>query len=146
MSKLITKINIFLFMLWIEIIIFVISLITSSYLFMFLWNIFFYKKNFNFYQSIKIGLLLLILCAVQYIYKTMILKITKINAKLIITIVNASFFSLFFIYKIIKTLTIGKYDLIYPAIFITLTLPFYEDMIDIYTKFKKKHHKSYNHN
>lgn len=135
--RMLTKINFFLFMIWIEIIIFILSMIISVYITKYSSNFIVEKYGYKIYDSIRISTLIFLMVFFQYVYKNLIKKITKIDIKTLISIINSSAISLFFINKIIKKTIFCKYSLFYFVLFIAFISPFAEDLM-VFKKIKNR--------
>ncbi|MEF3279727.1 MAG: hypothetical protein K6357_02010 [Elusimicrobiota bacterium] len=121
----INKINIFLFMVWMEVIIFVVSLIVSLYIIKPFSSLIIEKyNNFTLYEAIRISILFILISLLQILYKKILMRFWKINIKLLFFIINSSWLSLFLIQRIIGKTMLAKYSLIYIGIFLCFMLPY----------------------
>lgn len=130
-SKTLTRLNIFLFMIWIEIIIFSIALVISTYTIKPFSSIIITKYSYFTYDCLRISTVFFYTALIQHLYRQIIEKTVKINLNIILGVINSSAVSLFFINTIIKKTIISKYNLSYTGIFICFILPFLVDILKL---------------
>ncbi len=132
MTRILTRINIFLFMVWAEILIFVFSFLISIYTLKPFSTTIVEKYGFLKYDAFRIGLTFFYITIFQSFYRSLILNLTKIKINILFSIINSQAISLFFINFIIKKTMISKYPLIFPALFICFLIPFSKDILQLY--------------
>ena len=136
MNSFFSKLNILLLMIWGEVIIFVISLLSSGIIINIIYKIFHPKISYRIYDSFKISTTLIIVAFLQFIYKNLLNRFLRKNLIKVILVLNSSAISILLMDKFIKKTVFSKYYFFYLALFISLILPFVDEIKDIY-KIKK---------
>lgn len=129
-AKTLTRINIFLFMIWVEVVIFSVALFSSALIVKpFSFHI---VSNYGYtaYDSLRISLVFALTTIIQNLYSYLIKKTTNINKNVLLSVINSSAISIFFINSIIKKTVISKYSLSYLGIFFCFILPFMPDIME----------------
>lgn len=130
----ITELNIFLFMLWIEIMVFVSALIISVYVIKPFSGFIVDRYSLRTYDAARIALIFFFISIIQFIYKRLLTSVRGINMKTLINVINTAAISLFFISRIISRTVLSNYHIIYTGIFLSFLFPFYDDFIRIFFK------------
>jgi len=125
--------NFFILALWLEIIIFAISLfggnIISNILFYIIKLILkkdFYLLNFNIVNSIKLSIMFAFLSYIQSILVGFLLKWSRKKLSLMIYIINACFIASFFIDKILSKTLLKDYKFLWLGFLVAFILGNYE--------------------
>lgn len=132
------NINIFLFMVWMEVIIFTAALVITGYSISNISDYITSEINYTTYDAVKISMLFFITAIIQSYYIYLITKIFKMNINIILYIINSSALSLIFIMKIIENTTFFNYSLIYLGIFLSFTLPLFITHNQLITRYIKR--------
>lgn len=137
MNKLLIRLNIFLFLTWAQIIIFVISIIIATF-FLKLSLPFFKKASISFYDGYRMALSFSVLILFQWIYYKFVTSFLKENIYSALTLISSQIISIFIIRKILVKTVFIKYQLSYIAIFICFVIPFFDYTISSFKKNKLK--------
>lgn len=139
MNKLLIRINIFLFLIWAQFLVFVISLILASYVMKFLILPFIKILKIQIYDGMRMSLSFLILTSLQWFYRRFVLLFLKQSFLSALTLISSQIISIFMIEKILTRTIFVKYQLSYVAIFICLFLPFLDYFIASFQKKTSKY-------
>lgn len=129
-AKTLTKINLFLFMLWLEILIFSFSLIITTYLLLPFSSFIVDRYGYLRYDAFRIAVMFSLIVMGQYFYKGIISRAIKLNIKNLLFIINSCGISVLVISFLLKKTMLSKYFLIYPGIFIVYLIPFSGEIIN----------------
>ncbi len=139
MNKLLVRINIFLFLLWSQFLVFVVSLILASYIMKLLIFPFIKILKFQIYDGIRMSLSFLILTSLQWFYRGFVLLFLKESFLSALTLISSQIVSIFMIEKILTRTIFIKYQLSYVAIFICFFLPFFDYFVASFHKKTSKY-------
>jgi len=131
MNSLLSKLNIFLLMIWGETVVLISSMIFSGIFMNLIYELFYKKFTYKFYESLKISLTLFIIVVIQFLYKNILDIFLRKKIMKITFAINSMFFSILLSNKIIKKTILSKYPIFYFFLFIAMLTPFLDDIIKI---------------
>lgn len=120
------RINFFLFITWLEIVIITISVVISSYLTKFFDLAAKFKYMPTKYDSYRISIIFLIITITQHIYSYLFLKFIKPSIYSFLTLTSSQIISVYLAKKILTKTVLSKYPLSYIFLSFCLLLPFYD--------------------